>query len=41
MTAPDHIVYVIDDDPRVGEAVTELLSSAGSTPSRSAASPNT
>jgi len=29
MTAPDHIVYVIDDDPRVGEAVTELLSSAG------------
>jgi len=29
MTPPDHIVYVIDDDPRVGEAVTELLSSAG------------
>ena len=29
MTAPDHIVYVVDDDPRVREAVIELLSSAG------------
>ena len=29
MTPPDHIVYVIDDDPCVREAVTELLSSAG------------
>ena len=28
MTAPDHIVYVVDDDPRVREALTELLSSA-------------
>jgi FixJ family two-component response regulator len=28
MTAPDHIVYVVDDDPRVREAVIELLSSA-------------
>jgi FixJ family two-component response regulator len=32
MTAPDHIVYVVDDDPRVREAVTELLSSAGLNP---------
>jgi FixJ family two-component response regulator len=29
MTAPDHIVYVVDDDPRVREAVAELLWSAG------------
>ncbi len=29
MTAADHIVYVIDDDPRVREALTELLASAG------------
>jgi len=29
VTPPDHIVYVIDDDPSVREAVTELLSSAG------------
>jgi FixJ family two-component response regulator len=28
MTAPDHIVYVVDDDPRVREALTDLLSSA-------------
>ena len=28
MTAADHIVYVVDDDPRVREALTELLSSA-------------
>jgi len=28
MTAPDHIVYVVDDDPRVREAVIDLLSSA-------------
>ena len=28
MTAPDHIVYVVDDDPCVREALTELLSSA-------------
>src|SRR5258705_13755712 len=28
MTAPDHIVYVVDDDPRVREALIELLSSA-------------
>ena len=28
MTAPDHIVYVVDDDPRVREALTELLSAA-------------
>jgi len=29
VTPPDHIVYVIDDDPCVREAVSELLSSAG------------
>jgi FixJ family two-component response regulator len=29
MTAPDHIVYVVDDDPRVREALVEMLSSAG------------
>jgi len=29
MTPPDHIVFVVDDDPRVREAVTELLLSAG------------
>jgi FixJ family two-component response regulator len=28
MTVPDHIVYVVDDDPRVREAVVEMLSSA-------------
>ena len=28
MTAPDHIVYVVDDDPSVREGLTELLSSA-------------
>jgi len=28
MTAPDHIVYVVDDDPRVREGLTELLASA-------------
>jgi FixJ family two-component response regulator len=28
MTAPDHIVYVVDDDPRVREALAELLASA-------------
>jgi ActR/RegA family two-component response regulator len=28
MTPADHIVYVVDDDPRVHEALTELLSSA-------------
>ena len=28
MTAPDHIVYVVDDDPCVREALIELLSSA-------------
>ena len=28
MTAPDHIVYLVDDDPRVREALTELLSAA-------------
>lgn len=27
MNAKDHIVYVVDDDPRVGEALSELLSS--------------
>jgi FixJ family two-component response regulator len=29
MNSMDHIVYIIDDDPRVQEALTELLSSAG------------
>ncbi len=29
MTSPDHVVYVIDDEPSVREAVAELLASAG------------
>jgi FixJ family two-component response regulator len=27
MDAPDHVVYVVDDDPRVREAIAELLAS--------------
>ncbi len=29
MKIKDYIVFVVDDDPRVGEALSELLSSFG------------